>query len=261
MVRLFDFFIVHLIPLIPKICIQLLRFSITSRFFVCAIGSSVTSKKVMKYVEWGNRRATVIQPSLSRALATGKALIIYYSETGNTKKVASAINRGLQKVGLKTIVLMASEALNADYYDYDLVCIGTPVRHALPPPAVMKLIQKKFSDYRSYPSEVQLPASPIPGKYALVFTTFSGPHVGVDEAIPAGKLVMQEFEHLGFRVVGEWYVVGEFNGWIEGSTKGKLGDIRGRPNTLDLKTIEEKTIQLISSLRKPCEIEVQWVHT
>ena len=124
----------------------------------------------------------------------------------------------------------------------------------------MKLIQKKFSDYRSYPSEVQLPASPIPGKYALVFTTFSGPHVGVDEAIPAGKLVMQEFEHLGFKVVGEWYVVGEFHGWKDGSTKGKLGDIRGRPNALDLKEVEKRIIRLIKSLRKTSEIEVQWVN-
>ena len=117
MIRLFNIFISHLIPLLPNICNQLLRFPITRRFFVCAIESSVTSKKVMKFVKWGNRRATVIQPSLSRALATGKALIIYYSETGNTKKVALAINRGLQKAGLKTNVLMASEALNEDYYD------------------------------------------------------------------------------------------------------------------------------------------------
>lgn len=202
-------------------------------------------------MRWGTRRAAVIRPSLSNILRTGKALIIYYSETGNTKKVAEAIERGVRKQGLKTTVLNVTEALNEDYYDYDLVCFGSPVRHALPPPPVMHLIQNHFVKYRGHPSEVQLAAPSIPGKYAMVFITFSGPHVGVHEALPAGKFLVQEFEHLGFKIIGEWYIVGEFHGWKEGSTKGKLGDIRGRPNALDLKLVEEKTIELINLLRTP----------
>lgn len=211
-------------------------------------------------MKWGNRRATIIQPSLSEVFRTGKALIVYYSITGNTKKVATAIERGLRKAGLKTKVLMVSEAFDEDYYDYDLVCFGSPVIHALPPHPVMKLMKKKFADYRDFPSDVQLPSIPIPGKYAVIFTTFSGPHVGVDEALPAGKFVVQDFEHLGFKVIGEWYLVGEFKGWKEGSTIGKLGDIRGRPNTSDLEEVEERTVKLIKSLGKIGEIEVQWVN-
>jgi hypothetical protein len=211
-------------------------------------------------MKWGNRRATVIQPSLSKVFRTGKALIVYYSLTGNTKKVATAIEKGLRRAGLKTKVLMVSEAFKEDYYDYDLVCFGSPVIHALPPHPVMKLMKTKFTDYRGFPSDVQLPSITIPGKYALIFTTFSGPHVGVDEALPAGKFVVQDFEHLGFKVIGEWYLVGEFKGWKKGSTKGKLGDIRGRPNTRDLKEVEERAVRLVKSLEKPCDIEVQWVN-
>ena len=188
-----------------------------------------------------------------------KILIIYYSETGNTKKVATAIESGIRKQGLKTIVLSVKKAINENYYDYDLVCFGSPVKHALPPPSVIEIINKKAVIYRTYPSEIQLPAAAIPGKFALVFITFSGAHIGVDEALPAGKLLVQQFKHLGFKVIGEWYLVGEFHGWKEGSTKGKLGDIRGRPNDIDLKLLEEKTIRLVKSLRHPSESERLWV--
>jgi len=83
---------------------------------------------------------------------------------------------------------------------------------------------------------------------AVVFVTFSGPHIGVEEAIPAGKYLRQSLMHLGFDVE-KWYVVGEFHGWTLGSTKGKLGDLRGRPNAEDFARIEEKATSLIKSLR------------
>ncbi len=108
-----------------------------------------------------------------------------------------------------------------------------------------------------------VPALKIPGKYALVFVTFSGPHVGIDEALPAGKYLVQEFEHLGFDVKGEWYIVGEFHGWKTGSTRGKMGDIRGRPNTEDLARIEKKAARLAKSLKSPGQhtSEVMWTVT
>lgn len=40
------------------------------------------------------------QPSLSKVLTTGKAMVTYYSVTGNTRKVALAIQRGVRKGGL-----------------------------------------------------------------------------------------------------------------------------------------------------------------
>jgi hypothetical protein len=46
-------------------------------------------------------------------------------------------------------------------------------------------------------------------------------------------------EHLGFTVIDEWYILSEFHGWTEGSTKGKMGDIMGKPNEEDLSKIKE----------------------
>jgi hypothetical protein len=59
----------------------------------------------------------------------------------------------------------------------------------------------------------------------------------------------QFFEHLGFEVAAKWYVVGEFHGMEEFSTKGRLGDIRGRPNAKDLAEVEDNVAKLVKSIR------------
>ncbi|PVX23549.1 MAG: hypothetical protein CW691_10340 [Candidatus Bathyarchaeum sp.] len=237
----------------------MLSFPVLRDTFLHVKNSSNTPKNLRKYMDWSTRRAAIMRPKIKEVLKTGKALIVYHSNTGNTEKVAFAIAKGLRKAGLEPNLKKASEALDEDYYKYDLVCIGTPCLHALPPPQIMKLVKKKFAGYRKTPSEVRVPSVTIPGKYALVFVTFSGPHVGVNEAYPAGKLLVQEFQHLGFDVKGEWYLVGEFHGWKEGSTIGKLGDIRGRPNEKDVALIEEKAVQLVNSINQSSDGNDVWV--
>jgi len=239
-----------MVTVIARLISIILRFPLLKAPYLFLTDYRATPERLRDYLKWGTRRAVTVHPDLSKILRTGKALIIYYSRTGNTQKVAFAIERGLRKGGLETTIKRISEEFDEDYYDYDLVCFGTPVIHALPPSPVMKLIKRKFVQYRKSPSEVRVPARRIPGKYALVFVTFSGTHVGVNEALPAGKFLVQEFEHLGFEVKGEWYVVGEFHGWKTGSTRGRMGDIRGRPNAEDLARIEEKTIKLVESLKR-----------
>jgi hypothetical protein len=224
------------------------------------INLEATPKILKKYMKWGARRATILKPSLGRTFMTGKALILYYSKTGNTKKVAFAIEKGIRKGGLQPTVKRISEALNENYYDYDLICFGSPTRHAFPPKEVINFIHKHFLKFRRSPREVQLPSLPIPGKYALIFVTFSGPHIGVKEAFPVGKFLVQDFMHLGFKIVGEWYIVGEFHRWKDGSTKGSLGDIRGRPNQEDLTQIEEKIKRIIENLDCNNKNQVIWTN-
>lgn len=239
--RLIIFGAEHLISVI-------LRFPLSRVPYLFAMTSSMSPKKLKDLLGWGVRRGTIVHPSLAKNFRTGKALIVYYSTTGNTEKVALAIKEGVRKAGLEPTVKMVSEAFEEELYDYDLVCIGTPVVHGLPPHPVMKFILKKGTDYRKR-KEVRIKTHRVPGKDALVFVTFSGPHVGVVEALPAGKYIQQSLAHMGFDVKGEWYIVGEFHGWKDGSTRGRLGDIRGRPNARDLVEIEKKTIELVKSLR------------
>jgi len=82
----------------------------------------------------------------------------------------------------------------------------------------------------------------------LVFCTYSGPHTGIREAVPAGRYIGQFFEHLGFLVVDEWYVLSEFHGSEENSTLGRMGNIKGLPSEQDLKRIEDQARLLASRI-------------
>jgi hypothetical protein len=75
-----------------------------------------------------------------------------------------------------------------------------------------------------------------------------GPHTGIREAIPAGLYAGQFFEHLGFTVLDEWYVVGEYHGSEEASTQGRLGDIRGRPSDEDLSKVKQAATRLAEGM-------------
>jgi multimeric flavodoxin WrbA len=177
-------------------------------------------------------------------------IIIYWSKSGNTEKVALAMEEGFRDAGAEVALKRVEEVEDVDFYAFDLVCIGFPSYQWRVPKPMDDFIKNKFNIYRSQ-NRVKEGAPKLPGKNALIFCTYSGPHTGVREAVPPVLYAGQFFEHLGFTVVGEWYVVGEFHGSLEASTKGRLGDIRGRPNREDLSKVKYDTIRLVPQLRKP----------
>jgi hypothetical protein len=61
----------------------------------------------------------------------------------------------------------------------------------------------KLNLYR-YQGKIKPCTPKVHGKNALIFCTYSGPHTGIDEALPAGKTVTQYFEHFGFTILGRW---------------------------------------------------------
>jgi flavodoxin len=175
------------------------------------------------------------------------ALIVYFSSTGNTQKVAVAIKEGLETAGVQVDLKQPQEAADTDFYGYDLVCVGSPSIEWQPAKPMADLLKSKLNLYRSQ-GKIKPSAPKVPCKNALVFCTYSGPHTGIDEATPAGKTMRQYFEHFGFNVVGEWYVVGEFHGREDMSTLGRLGDIRGKPTADDLAKIKKDAQQIAISL-------------
>lgn len=177
-----------------------------------------------------------------------KTLILYWSATGNTEKVAGSIRQALTREGISPVYKKVDEAETEDFLDYDFVFMGAPSYMWAPPEPVQKYVRAKMEYYREKGS--LKPCAPkIPGKQAVIFITYSGPHTGIKEAIPAGEYLGQFFEHIGFKVLDKWYIVGEFHGSLENSTKGLLGDIRGRPNKQDLDEVENKVSALIKSIR------------
>jgi multimeric flavodoxin WrbA len=176
-----------------------------------------------------------------------KALIIYWSGTGNTERVAETIHDTLKKGGVNSILKRVEEAKAEDLYEYNLVLIGAPSHMWQPPAPVQRYIKEKMGYYAKR-GHIKLCAPKLPGKKGVVFVTYSGPHTGLDEAIPVGKYLGQFMAHLGFDLAGEWYVVGEFHGYEDRSTKGRLGDIRGRPNKQDLDNIIINVNELLEAI-------------
>jgi hypothetical protein len=176
------------------------------------------------------------------------AAIIYWSKTGNTEKVAFNIKEGLENAGVSVSLKTTENADDIDYFDYDLVCIGFPSYEWHPPKPMVDMLITNLNKHRKE-GRVKPSAPKIPGRNVLIFCTYSGPHTGVNEAIPAGKYAGQFFEHIGFTVHEEWYILSEFHGWEEGNTKGRMGDIKGKPTEDDLKKIKEDAKKLAERLQ------------
>lgn len=176
-----------------------------------------------------------------------KAIIIYWSKTGNTKKVALAIQESLQETGMSVSLKKVEDAGEIDFFAYDLICLGFPSYRWRPPKPVDEFLNSTFRAHRKE-GRVKVSAPKLSDKNALIFCTYSGPHSGIREAIPAGLYAGQFFEHIGFTVLDELYVVGEFHGSLEESTKGKLGDIRGRPNAEDLSKVKADVKKLANKM-------------
>lgn len=173
------------------------------------------------------------------------ALIVYWSATGNTKKVAETIHHTLESAGADSKLLRLEEAGDEDLHDYDLVFLGAPSYSFQAPAPVQEYVKRKMAYHRKR-GDIRLRTPKLPGKKAVAFVTYSGPHTGIREATPVGQYLGQFFEHIGIEVAGEWYTVGEFHNSEENSTKGVLGDIRGRPNRQDLDEIAANVKALLN---------------
>jgi flavorubredoxin len=184
-----------------------------------------------------------------RAVKT--ALIIYFSSTGNTEKAAQAIKMGLEKAGVGVTVRRSQDAADLDYFNYDLVCVGSPSIEWHPANPICDLLKKNLAAHRKE-GKIKLGAPKIAGRNALIFITYSGPHTGLGEAVPAGKYIGQFFEHIGFNIVGEWYILSQFNvshpAMENANTKGRMGDIRGKPNAEDLQRIKQDAETLANKI-------------
>jgi len=86
----------------------------------------------------------------------------------------------------------------------------------------------------------------MPQRTSSSICTFGGGHTGANEALPAVKYMGQLFDHLGYEIIDEWYLAGEFHGKLHHlSTTGRLGNILGRPNEADLQEISQRVFGIM----------------
>lgn len=175
---------------------------------------------------------------------------LYFSSTGNTEKVAFKIRDTIKQLDheVKTVKVTSGD-LDVDILEFDFVFVGSGVYGQLPGKPMIELHRRLLHRYSK--EGVIKPACPRrPSAYVVVYCTYGGVHTGINEAIPAVKFMGQLYDHLGYTIVGEWYIVGEYktDSFRDHSISGRLGDIRGRPNAEDLREVAEKVKGIFKAL-------------
>jgi hypothetical protein len=168
-----------------------------------------------------------------------KVLNLYFSSTGNTKKVADHISGAVAFWGHQVDTIRATVNADIDLLQYDLVFVGSGVYEWLPGKPLRTLLGKLRQRYVAQ-GEIKSGAPLRSGKSAIVYCTYGGAHTGVNEAVPTAKYLGQLLEHLGFQMLAEWYLVGEYHGRFKQlNAAGRLGNISGRPNEEDFRQVAE----------------------
>lgn len=139
-----------------------------------------------------------------------KAIVIYYSRTGNTKKIADIFAR---TVRCKALNIKENPKIKLD--KYNLVYIGCGIYAMKIPTEIENFIQK-------------LRDKDIKDKKYVVFGTYGGSKLGI-------KKINEMLNAKGAKVIGQFGCRGKDEFWLF-----KLFNInKGRPNKEDLKEAKE----------------------
>lgn len=71
-----------------------------------------------------------------------KVLIVYYSRTGNTKKMALSIEEGIREEGIDVVVKDVKETKVEELLDYDGIILGSPTYYGLPAGEIKTLLDE-----------------------------------------------------------------------------------------------------------------------
>ena len=117
------------------------------------------------------------------------ALVAYFSQTGNTRKVAEAVGRGLAAAGCESVRVRPIEKVGPeDWLAFDLVALGTPVFYYREPENVGAWIRRLA------------PRRPVP---AFTFITHGGNPANTLRRLqrllrPKGGRILESFECPGY---------------------------------------------------------------
>jgi len=176
-----------------------------------------------------------------------KTLILYDSIGGNTEKVAQRIYDTLKGATHEVHFIKFTSKIDVDFFEYDLIFLGSPVINWLPTKRMMDYVKKKLQFYNDQGKII--PSSPLlSGKYGICFCTYAGTHIGENEALPMTMWLRSFLEHLGYSVLDQWHMVGQFHNETDMNTQGRMGNILGRPNDNDLLDVENRTKGVVGAL-------------
>jgi flavodoxin/ferredoxin len=157
-----------------------------------------------------------------------KIAIVYFSQTGNTRKVAEAIAEEFEQAGHDTACFSIKDAASENLKKFDLIGLGTPTFESHAPTPVKDYIQS-------------LPM--LSGRRSFVFATCGG---------ASGNVLFDIAKRLkgkGSEVIGELLVIGE----VHHPAPCIVGKSPGRPNLEDLNNAKRFASAMIQGMGSPHE--------
>lgn len=155
-----------------------------------------------------------------------KSIVIYYSQTGNTKRIAQAIQEGIKRQTGQCDIARLKEIKPEDWVNYDLIGIGSPIWSSCPTTNVIYYIKR-------------LPPA-VKGKHAFFYCTHG---VLPGRCIIRGVRPLQE---QGLTVIGwrDWYCGAS----LPGHAKPWFSD--GHPDEIDITEAESFGAAMAEHSRK-----------
>jgi flavodoxin/NAD-dependent dihydropyrimidine dehydrogenase PreA subunit len=155
-----------------------------------------------------------------------KSIVIYHSMTGNTKKIAEGIHRGMEKSGGKCDLVKLKEVRPGDLDKYDLIGIGSPI-----------INQRELYNVSNF---IEFGMPHVDGKQAFAFCTHG--------ALPGKYLprVTARLRQRGLTIIGwkDWFC-GVF---YPGCPQPYFTD--GHPDDIDIKEAEDFGSEMLDRSRR-----------
>ena len=155
-----------------------------------------------------------------------KSIVIYYSQTGNTKRIAEAIHSGMSQLAEKCDIAPLGEVDTRELLNYDLIGLGSPVMHFGREPTI---ITNFINDMPS-----------LKGRYGFTFCTHG--------MLPGGYIarMVATLRRKGLIVTGwnDWYG----SAFIPFMFKPYYTD--GHPDEIDLKEAKDFGREIVERSRR-----------
>jgi len=139
-----------------------------------------------------------------------QVLILYYSKSGNTKKLAEAVVRGVESIGVKAVLKNTREVTREDFLDSAGIIAGSPVYFG----TMASDLKRVFDEFVGVRKKME-------NKVGAAFTTSGHPTGGKETTIMS---IFQAMLIYGMIIVGDPFSAsGHYGVACEGAPDERAG--------------------------------------
>lgn len=124
------------------------NFKLTRRKFVAMSSAAIAAPFAMK-MTGSVPHVEAAEEEIDKKYAGIKSIVIYYSQSGNTKKIGQAIQRGITRRTGQCDIARVKEITPEELEKYDLIGVGAPTWASCPSPIVIYFCKNLPSIFKS----------------------------------------------------------------------------------------------------------------